>query len=68
MSEELYQTELFGPVRIVGRDMTGRVLIETTERRTNRPEWPQTTEPGWREWVSQFAVGPAISSNNRGSN
>ncbi len=65
MSETLYQTELFGPVKIVGRDITGRVLIEATERQTNRPEWPQTIEPGWREWVSQFAVGPAITSGER---
>jgi hypothetical protein len=62
MNDTLYQTELFGVVKIVGRDMTGRVLIEATERKTNRPEWPRTIEPGFRQWISQFAVGAPLSS------
>ncbi len=65
MSRTLYHTEAFGPVMIVGTDVTGRVLIETTQRMENRPEWPRTIEPGFRQWVSQFAVGEALTSAYR---
>jgi hypothetical protein len=65
MTDILYRTDLFGPVKIVGRDITGRVLIETMERREKHPEWPYVIEPGHREWVSQFAVGEALSRPER---
>lgn len=61
MAETLYQTELFGAVRIVGRDRTGLVLIEATERRDTHPEWPHSIEPGHREWISQHAIGEPIT-------
>lgn len=60
-----YNTDLFGVVQIVGTDVTGKVLIEATERKTGRPEWPQTINAGYRDWVSSYAIGPEVTRADR---
>lgn len=65
MSERLFHTDLFGIVRLIHRDITGRVLIEATQHVRNRPEWPQTIAPGYREWVGPYAIGKEASPLSR---
>jgi len=46
---------IYGEVRVVGKDITGMVLVETIKPK-RIPIWPFEVQGGYRDWVSSMGL------------